>query len=251
METCVANKHLFTQHCVVKTRDQRKDNFEGSHKFNHLRINEHTHTHTHTKLLFSFSLFLSHTQTSPIQCQGDPQTILARKIADRLKDIGDEINKDKRSEEMEGLLNQIHQTVTSNLFSLSWRNVWEIFSLLSHLLKQLIKKASSGAAPHEDEMWTSFSKLWDLLIFQVTPWIRHTGGWVSHSTGKHLILPLQQSCPLLGGLKCIGTVGRVQQEHEYCSLRTLDICYERFCQLSCVQQCTLNPHRVQVCLVYS
>ena len=87
----------------------------------------------------------------------------------------------EHNEKVEGLLNCLLQISSQSLTSsvLSWRRVQEIFSILSDLLKQLVLISPSGIAPHEDERWANFSKLWDLLIYQVTPWIRRTGGWVS------------------------------------------------------------------------
>ena len=120
---------------------------------------------------------------------GDPCAVQARKIADRLKNIGDDLEEEYIKSKLDDLtaalgdvvMNTSLQSMLYAYSNLSWRKVAEIFKLLCRALETTC---------YNDQLSrTVFEKVWDsILDNSVVPWIQNRGGWVSPYTNYVVML---------------------------------------------------------------
>lgn len=105
--------------------------------------------------------------------------MLARKIAERLIAIGDDITTDTDTFTVNEIME--HWVTSSSLNQdpqLSWSTVGQLYQALSRLLTQSVY---SGEELELNESWLTFSKLWKIVLQTVSGWIADNGGWVSRS----------------------------------------------------------------------
>lgn len=104
--------------------------------------------------------------------------MLARKIAERLIIIGDEVNSETDAltvvELLEGFVASFDQGE-----QLTWRGVGRVYGALSRLLTQSVHSECAGEALEQNESWLTFSKFWKTVLRTVATWITDNGGWVS------------------------------------------------------------------------
>ena len=109
---------------------------------------------------------------------GNSQQILARKIADRLKAIGDHLTSETEQFQLTELVEDwlAYFSITSNSGP-SWRNIVQLYQALSRLLAECLEEG--GAVSEDNERWLTFSKLWKIVLHTIVGWIADNGGWVS------------------------------------------------------------------------
>lgn len=107
--------------------------------------------------------------------------VRSRLIAERLKVIGDSIDRDHRRNNSEDQLSNLMSNLlgmTSSWSALSWREVTVVFQNLYRLSTSLNSQFGDNP-PHSDDMWQLFQKTFNFLRDKIVPWISRNGGWVS------------------------------------------------------------------------
>ena len=126
----------------------------------------------------------------------NPQTVLARRIAERLKAIGDQVNENSENFEIQDLIEDYVTSMSLGLGSgLSWSSVVQLYRTLSRLLAQCLDNGT--AVPEENEPWMSFTKLWKIVLQSVVGWIMDNGGWVSIHASPMKGLTVEKPCAFL------------------------------------------------------
>lgn len=111
---------------------------------------------------------------------GDPQKVLARRIAERLMAIGDNVAYDVESLTLSDAIETWMATLSMSHaapHNLTWRSLARLYSALSTLLTQTL--GSNGQDLERSESWQRFDKLWHMVLHTVVSWIADNGGWVS------------------------------------------------------------------------
>ncbi len=109
-----------------------------------------------------------------LQLGSEGHQALARKIAERLIAIGDEVNADAGNFTVTEILESFISSYDLNHGSdWTWGTVGRLFGVLSQLLTESVH---SGM---ESESWFTFAKFWKTVLQTVPAWIADNGGWVS------------------------------------------------------------------------
>ena len=112
--------------------------------------------------------------------------MLARRIAERLIAIGDNVVFDVESvtvtDFVESWMAALSMTHGSGQ-NLTWRSVARLYRALSTLLTQSL--GSNGQDLEHSESWQRFDKLWHMVLHTVVSWIADNGGWVSVAVSQH------------------------------------------------------------------
>jgi len=128
-------------------------------------------------------------------CSTDVQRhICSRMIADRLRTLGDQYERQHGEQQLESWLSSLifnqnpASTFSTGFTSISTtlqalpQKVSEIFRIGYFLLKVLTADLGPNVnkLPREDmyRQWTLFERLWDIVMKTVSPWIWEHGEWV-------------------------------------------------------------------------
>lgn len=120
--------------------------------------------------------------------------MLARRIAERLIAIGDDVTTETDSFTVQEILESFITTVNHNQgVGLSWSTIGRLYRALSRLLTQSVQ---SSAALEANEAWQTFNKLWKTVLQAVSAWITENGGWVSDHSYMKLTVHCLTNGPL-------------------------------------------------------
>lgn len=103
--------------------------------------------------------------------------MLARRIAQRLIAIADDVTNDADSFTVEEILETFVTSYKHDQgVGLTWGSIGRLYRALSRLLTQSVYSRMELEA---NEAWQTFSKLWKTVLQSVSTWIADNGGWVS------------------------------------------------------------------------
>lgn len=113
-----------------------------------------------------------------LHCQGAfSHQVLARRIAERLIAIGDEVTSDTDAFTVEDVLETFVTSFKHDQGAgLTWDGIGQLYRALSRLLTRSVY---SPVELEVNEAWLTFSKLWKTVLQGVSTWIANHGGWVS------------------------------------------------------------------------
>lgn len=139
-----------------------------------------------------------------LSTQGDAQRHLAKQIAQRLIQIGDQYSLEADTLTVTEIQDQLLASLgVTNGFS--WRSVIQLYRALSRLLSESLNQSNLA----ESEAWQRFEELWKMALRVMVSWIADNGGWVSqccNHSAVALCRGFEESCNTLKSskLSCYG-----------------------------------------------
>lgn len=107
--------------------------------------------------------------------------VLARKIAERLIAIAEDVNTESDTFTVVDILETVVTSFSLNQgeLQLTWSRVGQLYTALSRLLTQTVYSVHSGEDLELTETWVYFNKVWQTVLRIMSTWIADNGGWVS------------------------------------------------------------------------